>query len=737
MNLSRRRKRRAGILPASFVAAGWKPALLFQFAILALTGTGLVAPFCFAQSATAQGKPAATTIPPPPPAQSLPRPDFHFPGNVGRTYQDSDPATFPQIVRPPKGAPNILLILLDDVGFGQFSTFGGGVPSPNIDKLAAKGLRYTRFHTTALCSPTRAALLTGRDHHVAGTGVITELTTGYDGYTGIIPKSAGTVSEILRQNGYATAWIGKNHNTPAWETSEVGPFDHWPSGLGFDYFYGFNSGDTSQFEPVLFENHSRVPRSSDPNYHISHDIADHAIAWMQREKEIDPARPFFLYVAPSATHSPHMAPKEWIDKFQGQFDMGWDKYREITLERQKKLGVVPQDTKLTARDKSLPAWDSLNADQKRLYARMMEIFAGFGAQIDYEVGRVLDALAALPDADNTLVIYILGDNGASAEGGLDGATNELAGFNGVFEAIESELKVIDELGGPKYYNHFPAGWAWAMDTPFQWTKQIASHFGGTRNPLVISWPAKINEKGGVCTQFHHVTDIMPTILEVAGITAPDSLNGVTQKPIEGVSMAYTFNDAKAPDRRKSQIFELVSNRGMYQNGWMASSLAYLPWAATRTGYDPDKAKWELYHIDQDFSQADDLATKNPEKLKELVDLWWAEAARHDVLPLDWRSVERLSEQITGRPSLASDRKTFIYNTPLVALPEGSAPDLKNKSFTITAQVDIPPNGGDGMIFTQGGITAGWGFYLLKGKLVGLHNYIGLERYRAVSRYHCP
>jgi len=368
---------------------------------------------------------------------------------------------------------------------------------------------------------------------------------------------------------------------------------------------------------------------------------------------------------------------------------------------------------------------------------MMEVFAGFSAQIDYEMGRVLDAVAALPDAHNTLIIYILGDNGASAEGGLDGATNELAGFNGVFEPIESELKLIDELGGPKYYNHFPAGWAWAIDTPFQWTKQIASHFGGTRNPMVISWPAKINEKGGVRTQFHHITDIMPTILEVAGITAPDSLNGVSQKPIEGVSMAYTFNDAKAPDRRKSQVFELVSNRGMYQNGWMASSLAYLPWAATRTGYDPDKAKWELYHIDQDFSQADDLATKNPDKLKELVDLWWAEAARHDVLPLDWRSVERLSEQITRRPNLASDRKTFIYNTPLVALPEGSAPDLKNKSFTITAEVEIPSDGGDGMIFTQGGITAGWGFYLVKGKLVGLHNYIGLERYRAVSAENVP
>jgi arylsulfatase A-like enzyme len=707
--------------------------LTLPFAVAAL-----VAPIVLAQSGPAQSSPAIpTNISPPAAAQSLPRPDFHFPGNVGRTYQDSDPPMFPQVVRPPKGAPNILLILLDDVGFGQFSTFGGGVPSPNIDKLAAHGLRYTRFHTTALCSPTRAALLTGRDHHVAGTGVITELATGYDGYTGIIPKSAGTVSEILRQNGYATAWIGKNHNTPAWETSEVGPFDHWPSGLGFDYFYGFNSGDTSQFEPVLFENKNRVSRSTDPNYHLSHDLADHAIAWMQREKAIDPARPFFLYVAPAATHAPHHAPKEWIDKFKGQFDMGWDKYREQTLERQKRLGVVPSDTKLTARPDSLAAWDSLSADQKRLYSRMMEVFAAFGAHIDFEMGRVLDAVAALPDADNTLIIYILGDNGASAEGGLDGMTNEIAGFNGVFEPIEGELKVIDELGGPKHYNHFPAAWAHAMDTPFQWTKQIASHFGGTRNPLVISWPAKIKERGGVRTQFHHVTDIMPTILEVAGIRVPDMLNGVAQKPIEGVSMVYSFNDPKAPDRRKSQIFELVSNRGMYQNGWMASSLAYLPWAATRTGYDPDKAKWELYHVDQDFSQADDLATKNPDKLKELVDLWWAEAARHDVLPLDWRSVERLSEQITGRPSLASDRKTFIYNTPLVALPEGSAPDLKNKSFTITAEVEIPSNGGDGMIFTQGGITAGWGFYLLKGKLVGLHNYIGLQRYRAVSTENVP
>jgi len=685
----------------------------------------------------AQETPRPAQQPPPATPSVLPPPDFRFPGTIGRTYEDSDPASFPKLLRPPAGAPNVLLILLDDAGFGQFSAFGGGVPSPNIEKLAARGLRYTRFHTTALCSPTRAALLTGRNHHVAGTGVITELATGYDGYTGIIPKSAGTFAEILRQNGYATAWIGKNHNTPAWETSEVGPFDRWPSGLGFDYFYGFNSGDTSQFEPVLFENRNRVPRSTDPSYHLSRDLADHAIGWMQRVKAIDPARPFLLYVAPGATHTPHMAPKEWLDKFKGQFDMGWDRYREITFERQKKLGVVPSDARLTARPDSLPAWDSLRPDQKRLYARMMEAFAGFGAHVDYEMGRVLDAVATLPDADNTLVIYILGDNGASAEGGLDGAVNELAGFNGVFEPLESALKVIDELGGPKHYNHFPAGWAWAMDTPFQWTKQIASHFGGTRNPMVISWPAKLTEKGAIRTQFHHVVDIMPTILEASGIRAPDSLNGTAQKPVEGVSMLYTFNDGRAPDRRKSQIFELVSNRGMYQNGWMASSMAYSPWEAFRKGFDPNTAKWELYHVDQDFSQATDLAAQQPEKLRALIDLWWAEAARHNILPLDWRSVERLSEQFTGRPNLAADRKTVVYDTPIVALPEGSAPDLKNKSFTITADVTIPAGGAEGMIFTQGGITAGWGFYLQRGKLVGMHNYIDSRRFRVVSTGNVP
>lgn len=681
----------------------------------------------------------AQSLPPTPPqgSLSLPRPDFHFKGEVGRTYQDSAPATFPQIVRPPQGAPNIVLVMLDDVGFGQFSVFGGGVPSPNMEKLASQGLRFNRVHTTALCSPTRAALLTGRNHHMSGNGGITEGATGYDGYTGIIPKSTGTVAEILRQNGYATAWIGKNHNTPIWETSDIGPFDRWASGLGFEYFYGFNAGDTSQYQPILYENRNRVPQSQDPNYHLSADISDHAIAWMEKVKAIDPARPFFMYVAPAATHSPHHAPKEWIDKFKGQFDMGWDRYRDETFARQKRLGVVPADAKLTPRPEGLPAWDSLNADQKRLYARMMEVFAAYGAHVDHEVGRVLDAVAKLPDADNTMVVYIVGDNGASAEGGIEGSINENTFFNAVSNTWQDNIKVIDELGGPKHFNHFPSGWAWAMNTPFRWTKQVASHFGGTRNPMIVCWPSKITDKGGLRSQFHHVIDVMPTLLEAAGVQAPDVLNGIAQQPIEGISFGYTFNDAKAPDRRKQQVFEIVANRGIYQNGWFASSLSFVPWTSSREGFDVDKAKWELYNIDKDFTQADDLAASNPDKLRAMQDLWWAEAARNNILPLDWRGPERMSAELTGKPSLAAGRKTFVYDTPLAALPEAAAPDLKNKSFTITAEADIPPNGAEGMIFTQGGFTGGWGFYIQGGKLIALHNWLDHERYRVVSNAPLP
>jgi arylsulfatase A-like enzyme len=523
-------------------------------ATLAALAIGLGALSASAQ-APAAGAPVAT------PQDVLPRPDWRFPGYVGRTMKDSDPAQYPKLTRPPKGAPNVVLILLDDVGFGQFSAFGGGVQSPNLEKLAAQGPRYSRFHTTALCSPTRAALITGRNEHTANFGVISEIAIGYEGYTAIIPKGAGTVGAVLQQYGYATAWIGKNHNTPPWEASALGPFDRWPTGLGFDYFYGFNAGDTSQLEPVLFEGTKLVPRSTDPNYHLSTDIADHAISWINKAKTIDPDRPYFAYIAPGATHAPHQPPKDWADRCKGRFDTGWDRYRETAFARQKQLGVVPADTKLTARPDGLAAWDTLNTDQKRLYARMMELFCAYGEHVDHEMGRVLDFVSTLPDADNTLVIYIVGDNGSSAEGGLEGRTNENTIFNGIDERWQDTIKVIDELGGPKHFNHFPSAWAHAMDTPFQWTKQVASHFGGIRNPMIVSWPAKIKDKGGLRSQFHHVSDIMPTILEAAGITPPNMLNGIPQIPLAGISMAYTFDDAKAKDRRRSQVFEMMSNRG--------------------------------------------------------------------------------------------------------------------------------------------------------------------------------
>lgn len=658
----------------------------------------------------------------------LPRPDFHFPGQVGRTYQDSDPAQFPQPVQPPAGAPNIVLILLDDVGFGQFETFGGGVPSPTMERLAQEGLRFNRFHTTALCSPTRAALITGRNHHSTSFAGITELATGYDGYCCILPRNCGTVGEVLRQNGYMTAWIGKNHNTPTWETSAAGPFDRWANGLGFDYFYGFNAGDMNHWHPLLFENHNLVPASDDPDYHLTEDLADKAIEWVRRVKSIAPDKPYFLYVAPGATHAPHQAPKAWIEKFKGQFDMGWDAYRQQTLERQKKRGVVPKDTELTARSKGLPDWESLNGDQKQLYARMMEVFAAYGAQVDAAMGRVIDAVKALPDADNTVIIYIAGDNGSSAEGGLEGSLNENLFFNGFPEKWEDNLKAIDELGGPKHFNHFPSAWAHAMNTPFQWTKQVASHFGGTRNPMIISWPSGIKDGGGLRDQFLHVIDIVPTIYELAGVTAPVELNGVQQKPIEGISFASAFADAKAESRRKTQYFELGVNRGLYHDEWMASAPSFVPWDPNRDeGWNPDKAVWELYKIDEDFSQAKDLAAENPGKLRELQDLWWAEAAKYNVLPLDWRGTVRMNGELMGRPSLAGKRSSATYYEGMLALPGAACLPMLNKSWTITAEVDVPDEKAEGMIVTQGGSEGGYGLYLREGKPVFVYNFLGLER----------
>jgi len=680
-------------------------------------------------------QPAAGPAAPPTPPQSsraLPRPDFRFEGKVGKTYKESDPPRFPQPVRAPEDAPNVVLILLDDTGFGQYATFGGGIPSPTMDRLAAEGLRYNRFHTTALCSPTRAALITGRNHHSAATGVITEAATGYDGYTCVLPKSCGTIGEVLRQHGYMTAWIGKNHNTPAWETSAAGPFDRWANGLGFEYFYGFNGGDMNHWNPVVYENRNLVPRSDDPDYHLTEDLADRAIDWTRRVSSIAPDKPFFLYVAPGANHAPHHAPREWIDRFKGQFDGGWDAYREATFARQKRLGVVPADAKLTPRSAGLPAWDSLSDGQKKVASRMMETFAGFAAHVDHHMGRVVDAVKRLPGGDNTIFIYIAGDNGASAEGGLDGSLNENLFFNGVPESWEMALEHIDEIGGPKWFNHFPSAWAHAMNTPFQWTKQVASHFGGTRNGMVISWPARIREGGGLRSQFLHVIDIVPTLYDAIGVTPPDTIDGISQKPLEGTSFLATFAAADAPETRPKQYFELLVNRGIYRDGWMASSRSFVPWAPVRGEFDPLTAPWELYHVADDFTQAEDLAAKHPEKVEELEALFWEEAAKYHVLPLDWRAVERLNGALQGRPSLAGKRKRYVYHPGQIALPEGACPPVLNTSFVLTADVVIPEAGAEGMVVTVGGLTGGYGFYLRDGRAHFVYNFLAVERATVTS-----
>lgn len=669
-------------------------------AITAATGLAAAAPLTGllgqAQPAAAQEAtpvPAATApLPYTPPIQTeqvvLPPPDFRYPGTVGTTPQDSDPPSFPQPVTPPNGAPNVLLILLDDAGFGQFSTFGGAVPTPTADALAADGLRYNRFHTTALCSPTRAALITGRNHHSVGFGVIAELASGYDGYTSIIPKSAATVAETLQFNGYATAWFGKNHNVPDWEQSPAGPFDHWPNSMGFDYFYGYVGGEINQYAPMLWEQATPVmPYLDNPDYTLTEDLTDKAIAWVRTVTAIAPDKPYFAYFCPSPTHSPHHVPAEWSDPFKGQFDNGWDAYREETFARQKELGVVPQDAQLTPRPAEIPAWDSYSPEQQTMFARGMEVFAGYTAQVDHEVGRLIDYVRALPGGENTLIFLSIGDNGGSAEGGLTGSIDGVAFYNGLpGDDAYGEAHLAD-WGDPTTYPNYAVGWAWAMNTPFQWTKQVASHFGGTRNPLIVSWPQGITGKGELRTQFHHVIDIAPTILEVAGIAEPTIVNGIAQKPIEGISMAYTFDDAAAPDRRTQQYFEIIANRGMYSDGWMACSKAILPWQATdpaiANAFNPFTAKWELYHIDEDFSQAIDLAEQEPEKLRQLQDLFWAEAARYDVLPLQWQSAERMGGVgAFARPSYNAGRTSFTYFPGMTRMPASVAPNTHNQSFRL-------------------------------------------------------
>jgi arylsulfatase A-like enzyme len=655
--------------------------------------------------------------------EMLPRPDEPFKGHIGRTAKDSTP-DFPKALTPPKNAPNVLLILTDDAGFGTASTFGGPIPTPTMDRLAQEGLRFNNFHTTALCSPTRAALITGRNHHSVQTGVIMEFGTGYPGYNTVMSKENGTVAQVLREHAYSTSWYGKNHNVPDWQTSQAGPFDLWPTGLGFNYFFGFIGGDTDQWRPALFEGTKPIePYFGKPDYILDVDLADHAIDWIRMQKSVAPQKPFFAYYATGTAHAPHHAPKDWIAKFKGKFDQGWDKVREEIFARQKQMGIMPADAKLTPRPAELPAWDSLSADQKKLFARMAEVYAAALAHADYNVGRVVDTIAQLGELDNTLIIYINGDNGCSGEGTLQGTSNELAvNANGVTEDLPYLLSKLDELGGPKTYNHMPAGWAWGFDSPFQWTKQVASHFGGTRNGMVISWPARIKDKGGIRTQFHHVIDIVPTIYEAIGINPPAMLGGVPQKPIEGVSMLYAINDANAPSTHKTQYFEMLGNRALYSDGWIASTTPKrLPWQPTAKpgSDDPLTFEWELYHVADDFTQATDLAKQNPDKLRELQDLFWGEAARYNVLPLDATFAERVDPAI--RPSLTRDRNVFTYYDGMTRIPEGSTPDVKNRSYTVTADVKVPQGGAaEGVLATQGGRFGGWGLLVLDGKPLFVH-----------------
>jgi len=672
--------------------------------------------------------------------QVLPAAPAPFKGEVGLSAKDSKP-DFPKPTEAPKDAPNVVLVLLDDVGFGASSTFGGAIETPTLERLADAGLRYTQFHTTALCSPTRAALLTGRNHHSAHTGTIIEMATGFPGYDSLMGRDTATVAEILRQKGWNTAWFGKNHNVPDWQSSQAGPFDLWPTGLGFEHFYGFIGGETSQWRPAVFDGTRPVePYLGNPDYNFDYDMADQAIGWINSQKAVAPDRPFFLYYAPGATHSPHHPRKQWIEKYSGRFDRGWDKVREETLARQKDLGLVPANTHLTPRSPGIPAWDSLNAEQKQLYAYMMQVYAGYLSQTDYNVGRVLEAIDKLGQLDNTLVIYIVGDNGASAEGTMQGALNEVAFLNGISEDYKQVLGRREDIGTWKTHNHYPIGWAHAMNTPMQWAKQIASHYGGTRNGMVMSWPAGIKDRGGIRSQWHHVVDIAPTILEVTGLQLPSSVNGVTQRPMEGAGMAYSFNEARAPSTRRTQYFEMFGNRAIYHDGWLACTTPLLaPWedrgdSSLTVQVTEDVIggyKWELYHVAEDFSQASDLADKYPDKLRELQLLFYAEAAKYNVLPLDDRKIERFDVSI--RPSLTRGRSEFVYRGTLKRIPEGAAPDVKNRSFRITADVVLHKGDERGVVVTQGGLSAGYALSFRDGRPMFDYNRANVAHFRIAAK----
>jgi arylsulfatase len=639
-------------------------------------------------------------------------------------------------VKAPAGAPNVLIVLIDDMGFGQSSAFGGPINMPTADRLANNGLRYNHFHTTALSSPTRAALLTGRNHHMNNTGSIMETATAYPGNTGQRPESVAPLAMMLRYNGYTTAAFGKNHETAAWEVSPSGPTDRWPTRNGFDKFYGFMGGETNQWSPAVYDGMTKVELPKDPNYHFMTDMTNQAIKWVQSVKSLTPDKPFFIYFAPGATHAPHHVPKKWIAKYKGKFDQGWDKLREETLARQIKLGVVPTDTKLAAKPAAIKDWDKLTTDEKKLFTRQMEVFAGFAEYTDAEIGRLVDAIGDIGQLDNTVVFYILGDNGASAEGGMNGLFNEMTYFNGVHETVQDIVKHYDELGGPSTYNHYAAGWAVAGDTPFTWTKQVASNYGGTRNGMVVHWPKSVKAKGEVRSQWHHVIDIAPTILEAAGLPEPKAVNGVPQTPIEGVSILYTFNDARARDRHLTQYFEIFGNRAIYYDGWFAGTVHRAAWE-----YKPratlENDTWELYDTRNDFSLANDLAKKNPEKLKEMQDLFMKEAVKYSVLPIDDRSLERMNSALVGRPDLMAGRTSLTVFKGMTGMSENVFINTKNRSHTITAEVTIPEVGVKGVILAQAGRFGGWSLYLKNGKPTYTYNFLGLKRQTIIAKTAVP
>jgi arylsulfatase len=669
-------------------------------------------------------------------SDGLPHPDPKFAGVANRTLAGSKPE-FPQTVVAPKGAPNVLLVLVDDAGFGNPSTFGGPCQTPTLTKLAGQGLRYNRFHVTALCSPTRAALLSGRNHHAVGFGSIAEFAGGWPGYNSTWPKSAASVAQILQGNGYTTAAFGKWHLTPDDQQGAAGPFERWPNGLGFDYFWGFLGGASGQYDTVITENNTilGVPKAKD--YYFPTDMGNRAINWIHDQKAQAPDRPFFLYFSPGANHAPHHVPKEWADKYKGKFDQGWDKLREETFARQKALGVIPADTKLTPRNPAFPAWDSVPADLKKLYTRQMEVFAGYQENCDYEIGRVVKSIEDLGLADNTLIIYIWGDNGSSMEGTETGAFNEMTTLNGVDVPAAKQLKLIEAYGGiegwggPSSQPHFACPWAWAGNTPFQWGKQVASHFGGTRDPMVVSWPRRIKDKGSLRTQFTHCIDVVPTILDVAGIPAPKTVNGIDQMPMHGVSFVYSFDDARAKSRHTQQYFEIFGNRAMYKDGWIASSrLDRIPWkidpaALAKFGpsgnWDPDKDTWELYNIDEDFSQANNLAAQYPEKLAELKKLFWEDAEKYHVTPL----MGGLAS-FYGFAAPAAARKTFTFYPGAEHISSGMCPQIYNRSFSITSDLEIPAGGAEGVIVANGDFLGGFSLYVQGGKLHYMYSFLGLK-----------